>query len=72
MAGNYESATEQFTQLVFRAERKFGPDHVQTLQKGRSLRYALEKCGHKGAAGEHFRVAAQGLEVASGGADTVL
>jgi tetratricopeptide (TPR) repeat protein len=71
MAENYESAAEQFTLLVFWAERKFGRDHVQTAKKRRSLGYALKKCGHKGAAREQFKLAAQGFEMTSGGTDNI-
>lgn len=71
MAGNYDSAREQFTSLVFWAERKFGPNHVETLKKRRSLSYALEQCRHVSAARVQFKLAALGFEIASGGTDNV-
>lgn len=71
MTGNYESARAQFTSLVFWAERKLGPNHVQTLQQRNSLGDTLEKCHHFSAAREQFKQAALGFEMASGGTDNI-
>jgi tetratricopeptide (TPR) repeat protein len=70
-AGEYDLARAQFQSIVVWAERKFGPEHLKTLERRMSWGYALEACRLSSPAREQFKLAASGFERASNGVDTL-
>jgi len=71
MAREYKLAQTQFEECLSWAVKKFGPDHIETAKRRRSLGDALRACGHWRDAREQFRLAFSVFERNSNGADTI-